>query len=182
MGTLTSKLLDPFSKKKQFRVIMAGLDSVGKTTILYRFKLGEVIQTFPTAGYIVESFEYKDSTLQVWELCGDTRIREQWHYYYYNTQGLIFVVDSVDKERIEEACRILHKALGDENLKNVPLLVYANKQDRAGMNVQEIRESLKLDSIRDRDWYIVGTSAITGEGLDDGLDWLLKCMLKKKMI
>ncbi len=82
---------------------MLGLDAAGKTTILYKLKLGEVIQSVPTIGMIinlgfnVESVEYKNLKFTVWDVGGQDKIRQLWRHYYNNTHGLIYVVDSADK-------------------------------------------------------------------------------------
>ena len=80
-----------------------GLDAAGKTTILYKLKLGEIVTTIPTIGFNVETVEYKNISFTVWDVGGQTKIRRLWAYYFQNTQGLIYVVDSNDRERIAEA-------------------------------------------------------------------------------
>merc|ERR1719274_148602 len=89
--------------KKEMRILMVGLDAAGKTTILYKLKLGEVLTTIPTIGFNVETVEYKNINFTVWDVGGQDKIRKLWRYYYQNTQGLIFVIDSNDRERIEDA-------------------------------------------------------------------------------
>lgn len=84
-----------------------GLDAAGKTTILYKLKLGEIVTTIPTIGFNVETVEYKNICFTVWDVGGQDRIRPLWRHYFQNTQGLIFVVDSNDRERIAEAEREL---------------------------------------------------------------------------
>jgi len=81
---------------------MLGLDAAGKTTILYKLKLGEVVTTVPTIGFNIETVEYKNFKLTVWDV-GGCNIRKLWRPYYENTEGLIFVVDSSDKDRIGDA-------------------------------------------------------------------------------
>lgn len=80
-----------------------GLDAAGKTTILYKLKLGEIVTTIPTIGFNVETVEYKNISFTVWDVGGQDKIRPLWRHYYQNTQGLIFVVDSSDVKRIQEA-------------------------------------------------------------------------------
>lgn len=80
-----------------------GLDAAGKTTILYKLKLGEIVTTIPTIGFNVETVEYKNICFTVWDVGGQDKIRPLWRHYFQNTQGLIFVVDSNDRERITEA-------------------------------------------------------------------------------
>ena len=77
---------------------MLGLDSAGKTTILYKLKVGEVLPCIPTIGFNVETIEYQKVKFAVWDIGG---LRKLWKHYYPNTQVLIYVVDSSAKERIE---------------------------------------------------------------------------------
>ncbi len=106
---------------------MVGLDAAGKTTILYKLKLGEVVTTIPTIGFNVETVEYKNISFTVWDVGGQDKIRLLWRHYYQNTQGLIFVVDSNDRDRIDDAREELHKMLSEEELRDAVLLVFANK-------------------------------------------------------
>merc|ERR1719508_34174 len=86
---------------------MVGLDAAGKTTILYKLKLGEIVTTIPTIGFNVETVEYKNISFTVWDVGGQDKIRPLWRHYFQNTQGLIFVVDSNDRERIGESLGVL---------------------------------------------------------------------------
>ena len=180
MGLSISKLFDSMFGKKEMRILMLGLDAAGKTTILYKLKLGEVVSSVPTIGFNVETVEYKNIKFTVWDVGGQDKIRLLWRHYYQNTQGLIFVVDSSDKERVELAREELQRMLGEEELRDAVLLVFANKQDLGVMSVAEVTEKLGLHTLRGRDWYIQGTCAMTGDGLYDGLDWLSKTVSKKK--
>jgi len=180
MGLMISKLFDKFIGKKEMRILMLGLDAAGKTTILYKLKLGEVVSSVPTIGFNVETVEYKKIKFTVWDVGGQDKIRLLWRHYYENTQGLIFVVDSSDRERVELAKEELHKMLGEEELREAALLVFANKQDLGVMSVAEVTEKLGLHTLRGRDWYIQGTCAMTGDGLYDGLEWMSKTVSKKK--
>jgi small GTP-binding protein len=152
---------------------MLGLDAAGKTTVLYKLKLGEPVTTIPTIGFNVETIEYKRFTMNVWDVGGQERIRALWRHYFHNTQGLIFLVDCNDVHRIEEASDELHKLLEEGELRDSVLLVYANKQDLPNaIKPQELTNRLRLNSITDRPWYVQGTCATTGDGLYEGLDWL----------
>ena len=107
---------------------MLGLDTAGKTTILYKLKLGENVSTVPTIGFNVETVEYKNINFTVWDVGGQDKIRPLWRHYYINAKALIFVVDSSDRDRINEAKEELHRLMHDEELKDAILLVFANKQ------------------------------------------------------
>jgi len=152
---------------------MVGLDAAGKTTILYKLKLGEVVTTIPTIGFNVETVEYKNINFTVWDVGGQDKIRPLWRHYFTNTQGLIFVVDSNDKERIEEAASELTKMVNEDELKDAVILIFANKQDLPNaFNVSDLTEKLGLQSYRGRKWYVQATVATQGIGLYEGLDWL----------
>ena len=153
---------------------MVGLDAAGKTTILYKLKLGEIVTTIPTIGFNVETVEYKNISFTVWDVGGQDKIRPLWRHYFQNTQGLIFVVDSNDKERVQESKEELQKMLQEDELRDAVLLVFANKQDLPNaMSPSELTEKLGLAQIRGgRRWYIQSTCATQGTGLYEGLDWL----------
>ncbi|KAF6215941.1 hypothetical protein GE061_000278 [Apolygus lucorum] len=85
---------------REMRILILGLDGAGKTTILYRLQVGEVVTTIPTIGFNVEQVTYKNLKFQVWDLGGQTSIRPYWRCYYSNTDAIIYVVDSADKDRI----------------------------------------------------------------------------------
>merc|ERR1719456_249333 len=167
--------------KTAMRLLMVGLDAAGKTTILYKLKLGEVVTTIPTIGFNVEKVEYKNINFTVWDIGGQDKIRKLWRYYYANTQGLIFVVDSNDRDRIEDAKEELSKMLGDDEMRDAILLVFANKQDLPNaMPAAEITEKLGLSTMRDRQWFIQSACATTGDGLYEGLDWMSRTLASKK--
>merc|ERR1712099_59260 len=137
------------------RILMVGLDAAGKTTILYKLKLGEIVTTIPTIGFNVETVEYRNISFTVWDVGGQDKIRPLWRHYYQGTQGLIFVVDSNDRDRIEDAREELTKILGEEEMHSAVLLVFANKQDLPNsMAAAEVTEKLGLHSMRNRQWFI----------------------------
>nr|GEU51476.1 microtubule-associated protein RP/EB family member 1C-like [Tanacetum cinerariifolium] len=173
MGMAISRMVRMLFAKKEMRILMVGLDAAGKTTILYKLKLGEIVTTIPTIGFNVETLEYKDVSLTVWDVGGQDKIRPLWRHYFQNTQGLIYVIDSNDRDRITEARDELHRMLSEDALREATILVFANKQDLPNaMRVSEITDKLGLHSLRNRRWYIQSTCATSGEGLYEGLDWL----------
>ncbi|CAF3978953.1 unnamed protein product [Rotaria magnacalcarata] len=94
------------------------------------------------------------------------KIRPLWRHYFQNTQGLIFVVDSNDRERVGEARDELQRMLAEDELREAVLLIFANKQDLPNaMNAAEITDKLGLHSLRNRNWYIQATCATSGDGL-----------------
>ncbi|KTG34117.1 hypothetical protein cypCar_00002958 [Cyprinus carpio] len=143
MGNIFANLFKVFGKK-EMRILMVGLDAAGKTTILYKLKLGEIVTTIPTI-------------------------------------GLIFVVDSNDRERVNEGREELMRMLAEDELREAVLLVFANKQDLPNaMNAAEITDKLGLHSLRHRNWYIQATCATSGDGLYEGLDWLSNQLKNQK--
>ena len=171
--SLFSSLLDSLFGSKEQRILILGLDNAGKTTILYRLQLNEPISTVPTIGFNVETIKYNNLTFQVWDLGGQTNIRPYWRCYYQNTDAIVFVVDSADTDRIPIAKTELMAILNEEELKNVCLLVFANKQDiRGALKAVALSEALDLPSIRDRKWTIIESDAKMGKGLKEGFDWL----------
>ncbi|KAJ8373763.1 hypothetical protein SKAU_G00043430 [Synaphobranchus kaupii] len=173
MGLTISSLFGRLFGKKQMRILMVGLDAAGKTTILYKLKLGEIVTTIPTIGFNVETVEYKNICFTVWDVGGQDKIRPLWRHYFQNTQGLIFVVDSNDRERVAESADELNKMLQEEELREAVLLIFANKQDLPNaMDANDLTEKLGLKNLRGRTWYVQSTCATQGTGLYEGLDWL----------
>lgn len=125
--------------------------------ILYKLKLGQSVTTIPTVGFNVETVTYKNVKFNVWDVGGQDKIRPLWrHYYtgktdhnkhkvnttnlkiylsYSGTQGLIFVVDCADRDRIDEARTELHRIINDREMRDAIILIFANKQDLADGNV-----------------------------------------------
>ncbi|CAG9466456.1 unnamed protein product [Pedinophyceae sp. YPF-701] len=172
MGVWFSSLLSMF-RDKEARILVLGLDNAGKTTILYRMQVGEVVSTIPTIGFNVETVTYKNIKFSVWDLGGQTSIRPYWRCYYPNTQAIIFVVDSTDVERLPTSREELHAILDEEELRSALILVLANKQDLPGaLSDAQVAEGLGLGDVRSREWAIFKTSAIRGQGIFEGMDWL----------
>eukprot|EP01083_Nonionella_stella_P169332 574005_1 len=212
-------------KNKDYRLLMIGLDASGKTTILYRLKFGEYVNIPNQIGFNVETIEYHNLHLTLWDVVGATKVRHLWHHYFENTHALIYVIDSNDRERFteiqyskssqlllvhgyinrmqnssikeqiiptsindicfeyyftddsteESAIKELHKAINHEAMKDdLILLVFANKQDLPNaMTVEEIQNGLQLDSYAKlKTWHIQPSSATTGDGLYQGMQWL----------
>merc|ERR1712166_933613 len=181
MGLAFTKIWQRMVGKTEMRILMVGLDAAGKTTILYKLKLGEVVTTIPTIGFNVEEVQYKNINFTVWDVGGQDKIRKLWRYYYQNTQGLIFVVDSNDRDRIEDAREELAKMLDEDEMRDAVVLVYANKQDLPNaMTAAEITEKMGLQNMRNRQWFIQSACATTGDGLYEGLDWMSRTLSSRK--
>lgn len=175
MGLLFSKLYSLYESfgynSTPARILMLGLDAAGKTTILYKLKLNETVSTIPTIGFNVETVSpTKDVSFTVWDIGGQTRIRNLWKYYYQNTSGVLFVVDSSDVSRLPEVNEQLWEILKSDELRSVPLQVIANKQDLPNaVKPSELIDRLQLRELKGRSWQVQGTSGTTGEGIYDAV-------------
>nr|CAD7586893.1 unnamed protein product [Timema genevievae] len=151
-----------------------GLDNAGKTTIVKRFN-GEAIDSIsPTLGFNIKTIEHKGFMLNIWDVGGQKSLRSYWRNYFESTDGLIWVVDCADKRRLDDCRKELHELLQEERLLGATLLVFANKQDLPGsFSSQEITDILELNLIKTHNWKIVGCSAVTGDNLVAGIDWLV---------
>ena len=151
MGAVLARVNSFFNSSKPRKLMMIGLDAAGKTTILVRLKLKETATTIPTIGFNVETINYKNLNMTIWDLGGQDHIRKLWYHYYEGNNGVIFVVDSSDQERMTEVAEELHYILRQEELKGVPLLIYANKQDMPGaVSAGSLAQTLSLDKVTDR--------------------------------
>uniref|UniRef100_A0AAZ3PRN1 ADP-ribosylation factor-like 8 n=1 Tax=Oncorhynchus tshawytscha TaxID=74940 RepID=A0AAZ3PRN1_ONCTS len=157
----------------EHKVIIVGLDNAGKTTILYQFLMNEVVHTSPTIGSNVEEIVVKNTHFLMWDIGGQESLRSSWNTYYSNTEFIILVVDSTDRERLVISKEELYKMLAHEDLRKAALLIFANKQDMKDcMSAAEISKYLTLSSIKDHPWHIQSCCALTGEGLCQGLEWM----------
>ena len=171
MGAKISRFFDMFGKKDA-RIVMVGLDAAGKTTVLYKIKLNDVVTTIPTIGFNVERVEYKNLRMTIWDIGGQDRLRPLWRHYYDNTNGIIFVLDSADEARIKLARDEIHKMMEEPALVDAKLVVFANKQDMPNaLPASDVVQALELKKLR-QEWFVQPTSAASGMGLYEGLDWL----------
>eukprot|EP00828_Plagiopyla_frontata_P014030 TRINITY_DN1850_c0_g1_i3.p2 TRINITY_DN1850_c0_g1~~TRINITY_DN1850_c0_g1_i3.p2 ORF type:complete len:221 (+),score=41.93 TRINITY_DN1850_c0_g1_i3:102-764(+) len=179
MGNIIKMILDWFNGITKCRILMVGLDAAGKTTMLYKLKLGEIVTTIPTIGFNVETITYKNFELLVWDVGGQDKLRPLWKHYYANTTGLIYVIDSTD-QRIDEAIEKLKEVITAKDMLQVPVLIFANKQDLS--NVLSASEILqKVEPIMgDRQFFIQPSCCLTGDGLYEGLDWFSNVFKSRK--
>ena len=174
MGFILSKIIEFFTRSRNnFKIVILGMQNAGKTTILYRLSLGQVVKTTPTIGSNVEELVYENVKFQAWDLGGQESNRSLWDVYYMNTDGVIYVIDSQDENNYEESKAQFHKILKNSTLKNATILIYANKQDLQGAkSINDIIRDYELDKIKNHSWQIQPCSALRGEGLIEGLKWL----------
>ncbi|XP_054165499.1 ADP-ribosylation factor-like protein 5A [Oppia nitens] len=173
MGLLFSRLWSYFTHEEH-KLVIIGLDNAGKTTILYQFLMEEVVHTSPTLGSNVEEVVWKNIHFVMWDIGGQESIRQGWQTYYANTEFIILVVDSTDRERIGISKEELWKMLAHEDLRKAGVLIYANKQDvKDCMTAAQISKELNLTAIKKHKWQIQACCALTGEGLYQGLEWIV---------
>lgn len=165
-----SELYRSFSNSEA-RILMVGLDAAGKTTILYKLKLNETVSTIPTIGFNVETVSpCKGLTFTVWDVGGQEKIRPLWRPYFQNTQGLIYVVDSSDLERINEARRELFAVLDSPEMEGVPVVVIGNKQDLPrAFRSRELAQQLALLQHKANPWHVQEACAKNGEGIYEAM-------------
>mmetsp|Transcript_41943 Transcript_41943/g.106182 ORF Transcript_41943/g.106182 Transcript_41943/m.106182 type:complete len:192 (-) Transcript_41943:136-711(-) len=177
MGAFFSAMWTYWFPNREYKLVMVGLDNAGKTTTLYKLHLGEVIMSQPTVGSNVEQVTYKNMQFEIWDLGGQANLRPSWATYYRSTDAVILVVDSTDRARMGILKSELFTLLEHEDLTSACLLVFANKQDlKDAMTVAELTDALSLHSIKRQDWHIQACTAMTGEGLYDGLGWIAQRM------
>ncbi|CAF1167484.1 unnamed protein product [Adineta steineri] len=156
MGILISRLyeaLTAFSNDTPSRILMLGLDAAGKTTILYKVKLNETVQTIPTIGFNVETVTPDPGiSFTVWDIGGQ---------------------DKIHHDRFKEARNELFSIVTDESMSSVPFVIIANKSDLpTAIKPSELIEHLSLHSISRRRWYIQSACAVNGEGLVEAMQQL----------
>ncbi|KAJ9490120.1 hypothetical protein VN97_g3153 [Penicillium thymicola] len=183
MGSMVSLPLSSLWQKKKYQILIAGLFDSGKTTILYS-QLKDYgpgpIETVPTVGFNVESLTHGGMDFVCLDKGGSDKLRPEWSDYFAKTNAIIFVVDSTDMARLDDASNELTYLLnweGIRELRDAPLLVFANKQDLGGAkNPVEISEALNLGELGHRRWNVAPCSATDGVGISGGMDWLVQSL------
>ncbi|XP_078477803.1 LOW QUALITY PROTEIN: ADP-ribosylation factor-like protein 11, partial [Lampetra planeri] len=152
-------------------VILVGLDSAGKSTLLARLLTGQVMDTSPTIGFNVGTVNVdKKTSLTIWDVGGQRSMRRNWRFYLDDCSALVFLVDSSDRERVSEARDVLKNLLKDQRLQGVPLMVLANKKDQPNcMSLREVSQQLQLSRYSELVWEVQACSALNGLGLQQVL-------------
>ena len=186
MGFILSKLSSSLFCKKNYRILIVGLDNSGKTSILYRLKIGDLLNTKLTIGFNIEEIKYKGLNLTLWNIGGnnifyENKVRKLWKHYYQNTDGIIFVINSNEAKKFEHTKEALSLLIFNDEFINIPLLVFANKQDLLNAYLPDkIINILDMKKIKDNKWLIQGSSAVNGQGISEGFSWLCKELINKK--
>ncbi|XP_023665427.1 ADP-ribosylation factor-like 4ab isoform X2 [Paramormyrops kingsleyae] len=168
-------------------IVILGLDCAGKTTVLYRLRFNEFVNTVPTKGFNTEKIKVsvggsRAVAFHFWDVGGQEKLRPLWRSYTRCADGIVFVVDSVDVERMEEAKTELHKITRAVENQGVPVLVVANKQDlRSALPLSEVAKLLALSELgAATPWHLQPACAIIGDGLGEGLERLHDMIVKRR--
>lgn len=155
--------------------MVLGLDNAGKTTILKAMSKEDYKHVMPTQGFNIKSLMQDNFKLNVWDIGGQKSIRPYWRNYFDDTDALVYVVDSADKARVGETNMELSNLMNEEKLEGVPTLIFANKQDLlSAQSHEDLFTSLNLNQYTDRSLTIQPCSAKSGEGLQEGMEWLVE--------
>ncbi|CAD5117836.1 unnamed protein product [Dimorphilus gyrociliatus] len=169
------------------RLVILGLDSAGKSTVLYRLKFDQYVDNVPTVGFNLEKIRSsagrsKGTVFQVWDVGGQEKTRSLWKSYSRSADGVLFVVDSADEERLEEARMELHRFANLKESLAVPIMVLANKQDLpSALSADQVGEKLNLNRLpQSKICDILEICAVTGDGLESVFDGILELVTKRR--
>ncbi|XP_051877808.1 ADP-ribosylation factor-like protein 6 isoform X1 [Pristis pectinata] len=177
MGLLDKLVACLRLRRRDVNVLCLGLDNSGKSTIIDRLKPAgaQVQEITPTIGFNVEKFSTVSLSFTVFDMSGQGRYRYLWEHYYKDAHAIIFVIDSADKLRIVVAKEELETLLIHPDIKHrqIPILFFANKMDlKDVMSSGMLTQILRLYNIQTKPWFLCLCSALTGEGLLEGMEWL----------
>ncbi|KAL0213475.1 hypothetical protein RCL1_007101 [Eukaryota sp. TZLM3-RCL] len=173
MGALFSSIYSKlFSSNRERKLLLLGLDNSGKTSLLYRLKLGRIISTVPTVGFNVESLVFRNLRFCAFDLGGQSGLRLYWKSYFVDTDAIVFCVDCTDKSRFAIAKAELEALYAEPSLESVPILVLANKQDCPDATPAGQVAAAIVGCPSNRPWSVVPTSVLTGEGINEAFEWL----------
>lgn len=172
------------AQEREMRILILGLDNAGKTTIVKRLTGKDVYSISPTLGFDINTLDFEDYRLNLWDVGGQQTIRAYWRNYFEQTDGLIWVIDSADVARMQDCRKELENLLQEERLAGASLLILANKQDLTGaLTSEQIVDQLALKSVigRKRHWQVFPCSAFSTKddeevesALTDHLAWLIQ--------
>ncbi|KAH8254384.1 hypothetical protein KR032_009778 [Drosophila birchii] len=191
-------------KKDKMTILVLGLNNSGKSSIINHFKKSseQTSIVVPTVGFMVEQFYSKCGcgniyiellkmrtlcpgtgmagvSIKAIDMSGATRYRNLWEHQFKNCHGIIYVIDSSDRMRFVVVKDELDLVLRHPDLCNriVPILFYGNKSDMEdSLSSVKIAAALRLENIKEKPWHICSSNAISGEGLGEGVQWLIQQM------
>jgi ADP-ribosylation factor protein 6 len=154
------------------KVLFLGIDAVGKTSLLYKLKLNENIQTIPTIGFNVESIDYKNRKIYMWDIGGGGQLYHFWSHYMKNSNCLIFVIDVSTKDRINEYIESFQFLLDQhKDIRNIPIIIFNNKKnDKKEFESEEILKKVNMPP--EIAPQILEGNVFSGEGLPELLEYI----------
>lgn len=151
------------------------MDNAGKTTIIKRLNGEDINSVAPTLGFKINTFSYDPYTLNIWDVGGQKSLRSYWRNYFESTDGLVWVVDCADGEKLETCVNELHDLLKEERLSGASLLVLANKQDLPGaLSSEQLGTALRLDQIKTHNWALYPVSAVKDDSVLKPFEWIVR--------
>eukprot|EP01006_Ploeotia_vitrea_P000428 TRINITY_DN103035_c0_g1_i1.p1 TRINITY_DN103035_c0_g1~~TRINITY_DN103035_c0_g1_i1.p1 ORF type:complete len:743 (+),score=79.72 TRINITY_DN103035_c0_g1_i1:82-2310(+) len=161
---------------RDITVVLLGLDSSGKTSILNTLRTGQPGATIPTVGFSTEKIPYRNHAIVMWDVGGQEKLRHYWSNFLQNTDAIIFVVDTADHERLQETKVELEK-IEQATPPTTPILILANKQDiNSAVPVTSLLSFYSFANTRQ--WLLRGCSCEDVSGLIEGLDWVINAINK----
>ncbi|OWR46002.1 ADP-ribosylation factor-related protein 1 isoform X1 [Danaus plexippus] len=179
-------------QKDEYFVLILGLDNAGKTTYLEaaktkftkKYKAMNPNRITTTVGLNIGKIDVDGVRLNFWDLGGQQELQSLWDKYYAECHGVIYIVDSSDRERVSESKETFDRMIASEHLAGIPLLVLANKQDIPDcMGVHTVKPIFNQNAhlIGARDIMLMATSALMGDGVDEGIRWLVDCIKRNSI-
>ncbi|XP_004644203.1 ADP-ribosylation factor-related protein 1 isoform X1 [Octodon degus] len=189
MYTLLSGLYKYVFQKDEYCILILGLDNAGKTTFLEQsktrfnrnYKGMNLSKITTTVGLNIGTVDVGKARLMFWDLGGQEELQSLWDKYYAECHGVIYVIDSTDEERLSESKQAFEKVVSSESLDGVPVLVLANKQDvETCLSIPDIKTAFSdcTCKIGRRDCLTQACSALTGKGVREGIEWMVKCVVR----
>jgi len=158
-------------------VCFLGLDGSGKSEIVYNLVNTEPSKKYvpvSTAGVEYHELPIGSTYLKIYDCGGMGKYRELWPQFIRQSDGVVFVIDRSDKERMSRVREEIEEVMGLCNALSLPLLIFANKSDiDSTLKTQEINQITRASTAR-IEYTIKECSAKTGDGLSSGRDWLLQ--------
>ena len=166
------------AKEREMRILILGLDNAGKTTCVKRFNNQDITTISPTLGFQIFSMHFRGYILNLWDIGGQQSLRAYWRNYFESTDGIVWVVDCNDVARLDMCKQELHALLKEERLAGASLLLFLNKVDiPTALPMADVAAALDVETLRmegKRHVELVRCSAVTGEGLLQGVEWITR--------
>jgi len=180
-------------QKEEYFVLILGIDNAGKTTYLEQtktkfnknYKMMNPVKITTTVGLNIGKIDHENTRLNFWDLGGQEELQSLWDKYYAESHAVIYIVDSSDQDRMDESKLAFDQMIANDSLCGVPLLLLANKQDlESCLSVKAIKNAFTENEhkIGRRDCKSMGVSALKGDGVDEGIKWLVRCVQRNSIV